>query len=67
MQECVSIYEICECDIGTLDIHRVPRVDRLSMGPPGFGASHYVWILKILEYFRKILKYSFFLLNYGFF
>ena len=34
------IYETCECDIETPDIHRFPRVDGLSMGPPGFGVSH---------------------------
>ena len=31
----VSIYEICECDIGALDIYRFQRVDGLSTGPPG--------------------------------
>ena len=28
----VSIYETCECDIEAPDIHRFPRVDRLSIG-----------------------------------
>ena len=39
MQELVSIYETCECDIGAPDIHRFMLVDGLSTGPPGFGAS----------------------------
>ena len=40
MQEWVSIYETYECDIGAPDINRFLRVDRLSIGPPGFGVSH---------------------------
>ena len=36
-QKWVSIYEACECDIGAPDIHRFPRVDGLSTGPPGYG------------------------------
>ena len=39
MQEWVSIYEACECDIGAPDVHRFPRVDGLSTGPPRLGAS----------------------------
>ena len=35
MQEWVSIYETNECDIGTLNIYRLPQVDELSTGPPG--------------------------------
>ena len=27
------------CDIGAPNIHRFPRVDGLSTGPPGIGAS----------------------------
>ena len=34
MQEWVSIYETCECDIGWF-----LRVDGFSKGPPGFGVS----------------------------
>ena len=51
MQECVSIYETCdcaigcECDIGAPDIHRFPRVDGLSTGPPGLGVSHIMTII----------------------
>ena len=41
MQECVSIYETCECDIGASDIHRFLQVDELSTGPPGWGVI--VW------------------------
>ena len=37
IQKWVSIYEICECDIGAPDIQRFPRVDGLSTGPPGYG------------------------------
>ena len=40
MQEWVSIYETCECDIEAPDIHRFLQVDGLSTRPPGFGASH---------------------------
>ena len=40
MQEWVSIYETYECDIGALDINKFSRVDGLSTGSPGFGASH---------------------------
>ena len=29
------MYETCECDIGATDVHRFPRVDGLSMEPPG--------------------------------
>ena len=39
-QEWVSIYETCECDFGAPDIHSFLRVDGLSTGLPGFGASH---------------------------
>ena len=39
MQEWVSTYETCECDIGAPDVHRFPRVDGLSTGPPGLGVS----------------------------
>ena len=35
IQEWVSIYETCECDIGAPDIHRFPRIDMLSTGPSG--------------------------------
>ena len=35
IKEWVSIYETCECDIGAPDIHRFPRIDMLSTGPPG--------------------------------
>ena len=35
MQEWVSAYETNECDIGTTDIHRFSKVDRLPTGPPG--------------------------------
>ena len=34
MQEWVSIYEINECNIETLDIHRFPQIDKLSTRPP---------------------------------
>ena len=40
MQKWVSIYETCECNIGAPDIHRFLRVDGLSTGLSGFGASH---------------------------
>ena len=35
IQKWVSIFETNECDIRILDIHRFPRVDGLSTGPPG--------------------------------
>ena len=37
IQEKVSIYETCERDIVTPNIHRFPWVDGLSTGPSGLG------------------------------
>ena len=34
IQDEVSIYDTCECDIEAPDIHRFPKVDGLSTRPP---------------------------------
>ena len=40
----VSLYKTCECDIEAPDIHRFLRVDGLSTGLSGIGASHIIFI-----------------------